>query len=70
MNSRFPLVTYHRFLRFYPDGTVIALLTTDQWVAIVDPSLVFEADFHHASLPTARSMWYTTSNPHYAPRER
>ena len=23
-------VTYHRFLRFYPDGTVISFLTTDQ----------------------------------------
>lgn len=24
------MITYHRFLRFYPDGTVISFLTTDQ----------------------------------------
>lgn len=29
------LITYHRFLRFYPDGTVISLLTTDHPVDVV-----------------------------------
>jgi len=26
------MITYHRFLRFYPDGSVISFLTTDQYV--------------------------------------
>lgn len=26
------VVTYHRYLRFYPDGSVISFLTTDQYV--------------------------------------
>lgn len=28
-------VTYHRFLRFYPDGTVLSFLTTDQYVSLI-----------------------------------
>ncbi|KAH8084780.1 hypothetical protein HD553DRAFT_272098 [Filobasidium floriforme] len=35
VNVSHQLVTYHRFLRFYPDGTVIALLTTDHPVDVV-----------------------------------
>lgn len=29
------MITYHRFLRFYPDGTAISFLTTDQYVLFI-----------------------------------
>ena len=54
-NSPVHIVTYYRYLRFYPDGTVISLLTTTEPMAVVPyiskenvvPARSFLADTRH-----------------------
>lgn len=59
------MITYHRFLRFYPDGTVISFLTTDQYVP---PLPQGNHPLPRADMFQAPHQWYPSFVPPCGPK--
>ncbi|KAL2369476.1 hypothetical protein RJ035_007218 [Blastomyces gilchristii] len=61
-NTPIHIVTYYRYLRFYPDGTVISLLSTTEPVDVVPHISKENLEILHVGTPAHRRRQHHTSD--------
>ncbi|PGH18972.1 hypothetical protein AJ79_00005 [Helicocarpus griseus UAMH5409] len=61
-NTPIHIVTYYRYLRFYPDGSVISLLTTTEPVDVVPHISKESLETLHVGMPAHRRHQHHTSD--------